>query len=382
MKKILLIHNKYRLIGGEDIAVKNELNFLKEKYEVETLFFDNNVTNFLSEIKSFILNKNTKSIKKLKKKIDDFNPDVVYIHNTWFQASVGIFKFLEKKNIEILLKIHNFRYFCTKDFLASNHFEDREFCKACGLERKSMGIFNKYFQDSYLKSFIAIRYGKKYFRILKNSNIKILVLTDFHKNYLEKLGVDKSKLFIFRNYLDVNKSNKFRNTENYIIYAGRISKEKGVENLIKAFLKCDFKDIKFKIVGQGPDKDKLKKQYVDSSIEFLDQMSNSDVLNLIKNSISTVTSTSLFEGQPTLLCEASSLGVPSIFPNSGGIREFFPEDYELSFNYDSDDDLVLNLSQVKNLSKMSKQGMKNHQFISQLLNKDQMFDEFEKIILK
>ena len=47
-------------------------------------------------------------------------------------------------------------------------------------------------------------------------------------------------------YINI-KSNKFRNTENYIIYAGRISKEKGVENLIKAFLKCDFKDIKFKI---------------------------------------------------------------------------------------------------------------------------------------
>ena len=377
-----MIHNKYRFMGGEDIAVENELNFLKEKFDVETLFFDNNLRNFISEIKSFVLNKNTKSIKKLKNKIDEFKPDVIYIHNTWFKASVGIFKFLEKQNIEILLKIHNFRYFCTKNFLSSNHFEDRKLCKACGLKRKSMGIFNKYFQDSYLKSFIAIRYGKKYFKILKNSNIKILVLTDFHKNYLEKLGVDKSKLFIFRNYLDVNKSNKFRNTENYIIYAGRISKEKGVEKLIKGFLKCDFKDIKFKIVGQGPDKAKLKKQYIDESIEFLDQMSNSDVLNLIKKAISTVTSTSLFEGQPTLLCEASSLGVPSIFPNSGGIKEFFPDDYDLSFNYDSDDDLILNLSKVRNLSKMSKQGIENHQFISELLNKDQMFDEFEKIILK
>ena len=29
MKKILLVHNKYRETGGEDIAVENELNFLK-----------------------------------------------------------------------------------------------------------------------------------------------------------------------------------------------------------------------------------------------------------------------------------------------------------------------------------------------------------------
>ena len=369
-------------MGGEDIAVDNELKFLKERFEVETLFFENNITNVLSEIKSFVLNKNSKSIKKLKNKIIEFRPDVVYVHNTWFKASVGIFKFLENQNIETLLKIHNFRYFCTKNFFANNHFQDRAFCKACGLERKSMGIFNKYFQDSYLKSLIAIRYGKKYFNILKNSKIKILVLTDFHKNYLEKLGVDKSKLYIFRNYLDVNNKIKSSNTESYIIYAGRISKEKGVEKLIKAFLSCDFKDIKFKIVGQGPDKNRLKKQYMNTSIEFLDQMSNLDVLNLIKNSVATVTSTSLFEGQPTLLCEASSLGVPSIFPDSGGIKEFFPEYYELTFNYDSEKDLILKLSEASNHSRMSKHGKKNHQFISELLNKDEMFDKFGKIISK
>ena len=107
-------------------------------------------------------------------------------------------------------------------------------------------------------------------------------------------------------------------------------------------------------------------------------MSNSDVLNLIQNSISTVTSTSLFEGQPTLLCEASSLGVPSIFPNSGGIVEFFPKDYGLSFNYDSEEDLILKLSKVTNHPKMSEYGNINNKFISKLLNKDEMFDRFEK----
>ena len=32
-----------------------------------------------------------------------------------------------------------------------------------------------------------------------------------------------------------------------------------------------------------------------------------------------------------LLCEASELGVPSIFPNFGGISEFFPENNQLAF---------------------------------------------------
>ena len=32
MKKILIVHNTYRLTGGEDIAVQNEIDLLKKSY--------------------------------------------------------------------------------------------------------------------------------------------------------------------------------------------------------------------------------------------------------------------------------------------------------------------------------------------------------------
>ena len=38
MKKILVIHNRYQNIGGEDIAVDNEIALLKENFEVKELF--------------------------------------------------------------------------------------------------------------------------------------------------------------------------------------------------------------------------------------------------------------------------------------------------------------------------------------------------------
>ena len=366
-------------MGGEDIAVENELSFLKDKFEVETLFFENNITNLLSEIKSFVLNKNSKSVKKLKKKIDEFEPNVVYVHNTWFKASVGIFKLLEKQNIQTLVKIHNFRYFCTKNFLAKNHFEDRIFCKACGLDRKSMGVFNKYFQDSYLKSLISIRYGKKYFKLLKNSNLKILVLTDFHKKYLEKLGVDGSKLFVFRNYLNVNKSNQPTNNENYIIYAGRISEEKGVEDLISTFISCNFDDIELKIVGNGPLLSNLKNKYNNSNIKFLGEKTNKEVLTLISQSKAVVTATKLYEGQPMLLCEASSMGIPSIFPRTGGVSEYFPKDYKLSFNQFDYGDLKKKLELIKKQELILETGKENFDFISNYLNKQKLLDQFQRV---
>ena len=41
MKKILVIHTNYQTKGGEDIAVENEIELLKTKYDVEVVYFEN-----------------------------------------------------------------------------------------------------------------------------------------------------------------------------------------------------------------------------------------------------------------------------------------------------------------------------------------------------
>ena len=57
MKKILVIHTKYRITGGEDIAVDSEVATLKRYFNVETLYFSNNKTEKLfKQIISFFRN--------------------------------------------------------------------------------------------------------------------------------------------------------------------------------------------------------------------------------------------------------------------------------------------------------------------------------------
>ena len=96
MKKILLVHNNYRLQGGEDIAVKNELKLLEKKYQVKSIFFENKIESF-NDIFAFFTFNNRTSNKKILNTVDEFKPDIVYFHNNWFKVSVGIFKKLRKK---------------------------------------------------------------------------------------------------------------------------------------------------------------------------------------------------------------------------------------------------------------------------------------------
>ena len=378
MKKILFIHTFYQNKGGEDIAVENELNLLKEVFEVETLFFSNNVKNYFLEFFSFIFNRNFKNERLLNQKISEFQPDIVYVHNTWFAASLGIFDVLEKRNAKVFLKLHNLRFNCTRTYLSKKHFENDNICLCCGQKREDVGFFNKYFEESLFKSLYVTRYGKKYFKILNEMDLTILVLTSFHKKFLENLNI-KNKIEIFPNYIDVTKNNVNKKSLPYFVYAGRISEEKGVKELIHAFQKFGIDDYKLKIIGNGP----LLKSLLDieyENIEFLGEIENHEVLEIIQNSLCVITATKLYEGQPTLLCEASSLGVPSIFPNTGGISEFFPRDYSLTFEQFNYKDLENKISLVHTLKDQTSIGEKNKEFIFNHLDKSNLVSSFSQIV--
>ena len=380
MKKILLIHNRYRYQGGEDLAVENELQLLKKDYIVEKLYFDNDLKNILSLIFSFLFNYNPRSQKILKNKLREINPDYAYIHNTWFKASLGIFTVLQKQNIPIILKIHNFRYFCTRSFFANRHFDGDEECKACGAKKKDFGFYNKYFEDSLIKSLFVSMYGKKYFDILKNKNIKILVLTEFHEKFLLKLTGNQN-VKIFPNFLKFDLGMEESNaSEKFIVYAGRISSEKGIEELVKAFIELNDKNLILKIIGEGPQLKELRNRFESRSVQFLGKLDNQDVLKTMALSIGVVTATKLYEGQPTLLCEASKLSIPSIFPRSGGINEFFPENYELSFEQFNYEDLKNKIQLLSNEKLRLTIGESNKKFINSYLDSGKLSNQFKDIL--
>ena len=90
MEKILIIHNNYQDIGGEDIAVENEIKLLSKYFDVRVIYFSNNINNFIKQFFYFLINRNLESEKLLEKEISEFNPDFAYVHNTWFKASLGV----------------------------------------------------------------------------------------------------------------------------------------------------------------------------------------------------------------------------------------------------------------------------------------------------
>lgn len=379
MQKLLIIHNFYKEFGGEDSNIFEELNFFEKDYEVSFFSKKNSSRLNIYDILSFFLKRNLNTNRNLLNVLNEFKPDVVYVHNTWFKVSLGIFKILEKKNIKVILKVHNFRYECSRHLFSKSHLVNNKKCDACGFSKPFLFIFNRYYPESFVKSIFLYLYSLKYFDILKNYKITILAVNEFHKNKLIEFGVNEEKIKVFNNPMNFAHGAHIKKGDS-VVYAGRISKEKGIEELIDAWKASNLSNFKLYIIGEGELKSKLENSNEGTNIIFLGRLSNESVLNYIKNAKAVITATKLYEGQPRLLCEASSLGTVSIYPSFGGMDEFFPEDYKFSFEQFNYQDLTrtINLLEDEKLYEKSTKAVKNH--ILKKLNEKEIRTQFSNII--
>ena len=74
------------------------------------------------------------------------------------------------------------------------------------------------------------------------------------------------------------------------------------------------------------------------------------------------------------------MGIPSIFPKTGGVSEYFPKDYKLSFNQFDYDDLKEKLELINKQETIVQIGKENLDFISTYLNKEKLLNQFERVL--
>ena len=153
----------------------------------------------------------------------------------------------------------------------------------------------------------------------------MIALNQFQKNFLLSNGFSEKNIYIQFNFLKQVSIAQIKTESKFIFYAGRLSKEKGINFLLEVFNTLKDIDYKLLIAGDGPlFKELIFKYRTNSNIEFLGPLTNDKVLSYMKNALAVINPTHLTEGQPTVLSEASMMGKVSIFPKSK-YRRVFPK---------------------------------------------------------
>ena len=209
--------------------------------------------------------------------------------------------------------------------------------------------------------------------------MKILVLNNFHKEYLYNLGVARNKIYSFHNPIgQLNYS--FNPNSDYVIYAGRVNNSKGIGDLISAWADSNIEGLQLKVIGEGELLNKLETETT-SNISFLGALDNTKTKEYIKSARAVITATKMYEGQPRLLSEAASFGIPSIYPSFGGMDEYFPEGYSYKFKQFNYEDLIKKIRLLENKNLLEKESKSIFIYTTKKFNEENTINLFKRIIM-
>lgn len=149
---------------------------------------------------------------------------------------------------------------------------------------------------------------------------KIIITSAGGKKFIiDKFSINENKIEIIPNYIDTDKFKPFdiKKESNKVIFVGRLEPVKNVINLVKALVNLN---TKLTIVGEGSQKDILRKLTIESKlgVDFKGVISQNDLPSEL-NSNSIFILPSLSEGNPKSLLEAMSCGLACIGSDIDGI---------------------------------------------------------------
>lgn len=296
-----------------------------EKYFVSTVGYTNEYSLWQKIKGIFRMFYSFETKRKINKLLDDFQPDIVHIHNIYHQLSPAILFAIKKRKIPVMMTVHDYKLINPNYSL----FHNGEFYNRCKNGKYYQCLVDKCVKNSYLKSFIAVLEIYWHNKILKTyqKNIDLYIVPSlFARNILSDGGVDSRKIEILPHFInkDKDKDNETHTTllysnvsgVRYGFYFGRISKEKGADKLINIFENLN--GIKLYLAGSVEDGLKINNL---KNVKYLGFLGQEKLKKYIENSKFVISGSRLPETFGLIALEAIAKGKPFIGFNTGAYSE-------------------------------------------------------------
>lgn len=340
--------------------------------------------------------------RKFEALLEEFKPDVIHMNNVHRQLTLSILDapYLKKHHVPVVYTAHDYILLCPAYTMVNGR---GEVCDACLDKHFIHATKNVCVKGSRAKSTLASMEAE--FLKLHHSYDKIDLIiapSEFMKSKLEEGGF-AGKTVAMQNFLTdsqmamgtrVANTHKFEDAQAgarpYFLFFGRLSKEKGILTLVKAFLQAaglgkdagseagafaghnevlpDTWDLR--IVGDGPEREAIEQLIASagpqavSRIHLLGYKNGEDLQREVGNARFSVLSSEWRENMPYSGLESLAAQTPVIGANIGGIPELVVEG-ETGFAFESGNVSVL----TNALIKASHAGENDYQIMQQACTK-------------
>ncbi len=323
--KILVVHDFYSSISpsGENGVVLAEIKLLKSRGHKVELFARANDGLRVMGTRGLILGGlstpwNPWAASALQEKVRDFRPDVVHVHNTFPLLSSAVFHAIGKSAARVLT-LHNFRLFCPNAI----PLRDGGICTEC-LDRRSVWPSLKYgcYRGSRIGT-VPLALSVALHRLIgtwKNQVEVFIALTEFQRRKMIQAGLPGEKVHLKANFFPGNpRPMPWAKRNSGAVFVGRLSQEKGLETLTRAWALWGKDAPELRVVGSGPLRKKLEQAAKGLPIRFLGQLSLKETHRQIAGAKILILPSEWFEAFPMVLAESFAFGTPAAVSDIGGL---------------------------------------------------------------
>jgi glycosyltransferase involved in cell wall biosynthesis len=325
--KIAILHNRYKLSGGEDGVVRAERALLAARgHEVNVLEVNNDrIVGIWDKLNTAIgCIYSLQSKHQVSALLADLAPDLVHVHNFFPILSPSIYDACQAAQIPVVQTLHNYRLVCPKAI----PFRNDRICEDCfDLSVPWPGVVHGCYRDSRVET-AAVTAMLGIHRLAGTWERRVdayIALSEFQRQIFVRAGIPAERLFVKPNFVFPSEVPPAAVRGDFALFVGRLSAEKGVAVLLDAYLQHNL-TLPLKIVGDGPLRDSLEAKAAHlPHVTFMGRQDPQTVAAMMQQAKFLVFPSLWYEGFPLTITEAFAARLPVIAPNLGTMSEIIAD---------------------------------------------------------
>lgn len=256
----------------------------------------------------------------MERALERLRPDIVHCHNIYHQLSPSILRPVRRAGIACVMTLHDYKLACPSYQL----LDHGELCDACltgGLRQAAL----RRCKSGSLTASALLAAESGIHRLTRAYGAVDLFISPSHflADVMARAGVFPERMRVVNHFADVASTPPATAPGDGLVFAGRLSREKGVDVLIEAVGRMS-SETRLSVAGDGPERaalETLAERVAPGRVRFHGRLGKADLQRLVGGSAISVVPSRWHENQPMTILESFGAGVPVVATDLGGMPE-------------------------------------------------------------
>lgn len=269
--------------------------------------------------------------------LERFVPDVVHAHNVYHQLSPSILRECHRRGVPVVMTLHDYKLVCPNYQL----LDHGRLCELCVTSGAWHAAAQRCKDDSLAASGVLSVESTIHRLARAYSTVELFIAPSaFLAGTIARSGRHRGKVRVINHFVELGARGAGtgsaaewvarRTTEPSIVFAGRLSPEKGCDVLVEAMAMVPVAAT-LHIAGSGPDEPALRalvERVPSGRVVMHGRLPKERVQALMGSALATVVPSRWHENQPMTILESFGLSTPVVCTPLGGMPELVRDGLE------------------------------------------------------